>query len=253
MQNYTLSIIVPALNEEKNIEAAIDNSLSALREENILGEVIVINDGSTDSTPLLVKKKMEENSSAIRMITHEKPMGIGASFWDGVDAANGDFVVLGAGDNENDPREIFRYYGLLKQVDIVIPFIFNKEVRSLFRNILSLVFRSIINITFFTNFNYTNGTILYRKSLLKELDHRSNGFFFQTDILIRLVKNGYLFAEVPHKLNLRMEGASKLISLSSLCRVAIEYSGLVVDYYLKRNKRKTPFLADSATAIRRNI
>ena len=253
MQNYTLSVIVPALNEEKNIEAAIDNSLSALREENIQGEVIVINDGSTDSTPLLVKKKMEGNSSAVRMITHEKPMGIGASFWDGVDQAKGDIVVLIPGDNENDPREIFRYYDLLGRVDMVIPFVFNKEVRTPFRNTVSFLYNFIVNTTFFVNFNYTNGTILYRRSLLKGLDHRSAGFFFQTDILIRLVKRGYLFAEVPQKLGQRKEGDSKAIALSSLLKVSRDYLRLVKDYYFGRNRKlkNTPLAQDSMAALRR--
>jgi glycosyltransferase involved in cell wall biosynthesis len=44
-----LSIIIPALNEEKSILLVIDNSLSAMREFGIKGEVIVVNDGSVDS------------------------------------------------------------------------------------------------------------------------------------------------------------------------------------------------------------
>lgn len=61
------------------------------------------------------------------MVKHDRPLGIGASFWDGVDHANGDIVVMLPGDNENDSREIFRYLELLEQVDIVIPFNFGKQ------------------------------------------------------------------------------------------------------------------------------
>lgn len=247
-----ITSIVPALNEEKNILLVIDNILSALKEFNLSGEIIVINDGSTDSTPRLVERKIKENPGIVRMITHDKPKGIGASFWDGVDNANGDFVVMIPGDNENDPREILRYYELLKQVDIVIPFIFNKNVRSIFRNALSSLYCSIINITFLTNFKYTNGTILYRKSILKELDYRNNGFFFQTDILVRTVKKGYLFAEVPCRLGVRKEGASKAISFKSLLQVVKGYTRLILDCYLKKNKKdKLSFSADSITALRR--
>jgi len=233
-QKSKLSIIVPALNEEKNISLVIDNTLSALKEFTISGEIIVVNDGSTDSTPALVQSKMVDNPGVLKMITHTKPQGIGASFWDGVDNANGDFVVMIPGDNENDPREILSYYRLLEHVDIVIPFIFNKEVRSFFRNTLSFIYRFIINTTFFVNFNYTNGTILYRKSALKELNYRSKGFFFQTDVLIRLVKRGYLFAEVPCRLNSREGGVSKAITFSSLACVIKEYLHLVKDYYFKK-------------------
>jgi len=229
-----ISIIVPALNEEKNVLLTINNALAALKDSRVAGEIIVVNDGSTDSTPLLVGKKMKENPGIIRIINHEKPKGVGASFWDGIDQALGDVVVMLPGDNENDAKEILRYYGLMENVDIVIPFIVNKEVRPFFRRILSSLYRFIINTTFLVNFRYTNGTILYRKSALKESAHRSNGFFFQTDILIRLVKKGYLFAEVPCRLGTRKEGTSKAITLSSLIQLIKDYLYLVRDYYFKK-------------------
>lgn len=232
----SLSIIIPALNEEKNILLVIDNTLSALKKFAIEGEIIVINDGSTDSTPVLVENEIKKNPNIIRMINHKKPEGIGASFWDGVDAARGNAVLLIPGDNENDPAEILRYHKLLEDVDMVVPFIFNKEIRSIFRNILSSLYRFIINTTFLVNFKYTNGTVIYRKSILKELNYRSNSFFFQTDILIKLVKRGYLFAEVPCRLGKRKEGSSKLITLSSLWRVMKDYLYLVRNYYFKKKK-----------------
>ena len=250
----SLSIIIPALNEEKSILLVIDNSLSAMREFGIRGEVIVVNDGSIDSTQRLVEKKMEENPEVVKMITHEKPKGMGASFWDGVDGAFGDAVVLIPGDNENDPREILRYYKLLDDVDIVIPFVFNKEVRSFLRNFLSFFYLFIVNLTFFVNFNYTNGTVLYRKSLLKKIDCRRNDFLFQTDILIRLAKKGYLFAEVPSRLGQRKWGVSKITRPSSLLRIFKGYLCLIKDYYFKKGKEtKVDFATNSLTAARRKI
>jgi len=250
----SLSIIIPALNEEKSILLVIDNSLSAMREFGIRGEVIVVNDGSIDSTQRLVEKKMEENPEVVKMITHEKPKGMGASFWDGVDGAFGDAVVLIPGDNENDPREILRYYKLLDDVDIVIPFVFNKEVRSFLRNFLSFFYLFIVNLTFFVNFNYTNGTVLYRKSLLKKIDCRRNDFLFQTDILIRLAKKGYLFAEVPSRLGQRKWGVSKITRPSSLLRILKGYLCLIKDYYFKKGKEtKVDFATNSLTAARRKI
>ena len=157
------------------------------------------------------------------------------------------------GDNENDPWEILRYHKLVEHVDIVIPFIFNKEARPLFRNALSFVYRFIVNTTFLVNFNYTNGTVLYRTSILKELDYRGNGFFFQTDILIRTVKRGYLFAEVPCRVGLRREGVSKAVTFPSLLQVMRGYLHLVRDLYGKKDKKsRVHFSGDSLTASRRN-
>jgi len=248
-----LSIIVPVLNEEKNIEAVINNALFSLKEFGISGEIIVVNDGSTDNTGLLVKEKIKEFPDTIKMISHKKPKGIGASFWDGVDNASGEVVVMLPGDNENDPREILRYYWLIEHVDLVIPFIFNKEIRPFFRRLLASLYNFIIRISFSVNFNYTNGTTLYRRSILKELEHRSFGLFFQTDILVRTVKRGYLFAEVPHRLNLRSSGHSKVIKFSSLIYLIKEYFCSLKDCcFKKRQIFKKEFAADSITAARRN-
>lgn len=250
-QNCELTVIMPALNEEKNILLAINNTLKSLEEFNILGEIIVVNDGSRDRVGELVKDFMQTDDR-VRIINHKTPQGIGSSFWDGVDSGQGKAVVLLPGDNENNPWEIFRYFRLLEHVDIVVPFVFNKEVRSLFRNALSYVYRFITNTTFLVNFNYTNGTVLYRKSILEELDFRSTGFFFQTDILVRTVKRGYLFAEVPYRLGMRNVGISKAVTFPSLFEVIKGYLRLVRDFYFTKSiKTNKVFSADSSTAIRK--
>lgn len=246
-----VSVIMPALNEEKNILLAMKNALGAFEECGIAGEIIVINDGSKDRTKEIVEGFLQFDKR-VRILNHNKPQGIGASFWDGVDNAYGASIVLLPGDNENDPWEIFRYFRLLEQVDIVIPFVFNMEVRSIFRNTLSFVYRFIINSTFLVNFNYTNGTALYRRSILKELDFRSTGFFFQTDILVRTVKKGYLFAEVPYRLGLRKDGVSKAVSFPSLFKVVKGYLRLVRDFYFTKSLTANQvFSADSSTAARK--
>ena len=247
----SVSVIMPALDEERNILAAINNTLNTFEAFNINGEIVVINDGSTDKTGELVNEAMKKNKQ-IQLVEHKTPQGIGASFWDGVDNAHGDIVVLLPGDNENDSVEIFRYCRLLEHVDIVIPFVFNREVRSLLRNFYSYVYRFIINTTFLVNFNYTNGTVLYRKIVLKKLKHRSNGFFFQTDILIRLIKQNYLFAEVPYKLRQRGHGKSKAMSFPSLLQVIRGYLQLLKDdYFMRKNKHLALFPRDSLTYNRR--
>ena len=247
-----LTIIMPALNEEKDIKAAISDTLRAFEDCDINGKIIVINDGSADGTETIVAAIMR-NDNRVSLINHDRPQGIGASFWEGVDRASGEAVCLLPGDNENDPWEIFQYHRLLEHVDIVIPFVFNREVRPLFRNALSYIYRVIINTTFRGNFNYTNGTILWRLSVLREMRMglRSTGFFFQTDALIRLAKKGYLFAEVPYRLGRRQSGGSKAVSFPSLMQVTRGYLRLLRDiYYPRFRKPKRRFRRNSATRRR---
>lgn len=241
---------MPALNEEKNILAAIRNALEAFDRMSIIGEIIVVNDGSTDGTPELVRSIMKDENR-VRLVNHKRPHGIGGSFWKGVGCSRGEVVVMLPGDNENDPFEIFRYYKLLEHVDIVIPFIFNKEVRSLFRNALSVIYRFIINTTFRVYFNYTNGTIFYRRSVLAELHYHSRSFFFQTDILVRLAKHGCLFAEVPYRLDMRKEGISKATTFPSLVKVVLGYLRLVRDFYFTGRSGKTFGFSEGSLTFQR--
>jgi len=244
-----VSVIMPALNEEKNIASAARNVLKAFDDFAVAGEIVVINDGSSDSTPVIVSA-IAEADGRVRILNHAGRKGIGASFWDGVDASAGNVVVMLPGDNENDPWEIFRYLRLLEHVDMVIPFIYNKHKRSFFRNALSLVYRFIINTTFLVYFNYTNGTVLYRKSILKTLGRRSTGFFFQTDMLIRLARRGYLFAEVPYRLGMRSGGVSKAVSFPSFFEVVRGYFRLIKDQYFVKTQ-PAEFTEDSQTFRRR--
>lgn len=247
-----LSVIMTALNEEKNVELAVANVLQAFDDFEIEGDIVFINDGSTDNTEKIVKELVEKDPR-ICLERHDRPRGVGASFWHGVDLAEGDVVVWFPSDNENDPWEILRYYRLLEHVDMVIPFVFNKEARVRFRNVLSFIYRLIVNTTFVVNFNYTNGTIMYRKSMLQRLRHKSSGFFFQTDILIRSVKKGYLFAEVPYRLGMRSDGLSKAVSFPSFVQVAKGYFRLIKDIYFNKKEKGLIkiFPLDSLTFRRR--
>ena len=226
----SLSVVMPALNEEHNVISAIERTLSAFDHYKINGEIVVVNDGSTDSTGALAEDRAEAQKR-VRMLVHKTPQGIGASFWDGVREAWGEVVTMFPGDDENDPVEALRYFHLLENVDIVIPFVCNKGVRSKRRERLSFAFTTIVNLTFGTRLNYTNGTVLYRKSILSALELNSKGFFYQTELLIKTIKRGYLFAEVPNLLRKRSSGVSKAISLKSFFAVVRGYLHLVKDLY----------------------
>ncbi len=236
--NVDLSIIMPALNEEANIAGAIEHTLEAFRQHGVAGEVIVVNDGSTDGTVRIVEEiAAREGGGRIRMVHHRTPQGLGAAFRDGLPEAGGEAIAFMPGDDENDPGDIIRYVGLLREVDMVVPFVYNKEIRPKIRNLISTLFRMIINVTFSVNFNYTNGTVLYRREILASSPNRSCGFFFQTENVVRAVWSGYLFAEVPYRLAVRSGGESKAISLRSLKQVMGDYLALVKEIYFSPAKK----------------
>ncbi|MCG2660029.1 MAG: glycosyltransferase family 2 protein [Kiritimatiellae bacterium] len=230
---YGLSVVMPALNEEKNIQDAVQSTLAAFDKHHVDGEVIVVNDGSTDNTKAIVEAIMKWNPR-VRIVSHQRTMGIGYSFYDGIRQALKEVVVMFPGDNENNPDDALAYIRLMDNVDIIVPFIHNIEIRNRARRIISAIYRFVINVSFGINLNYTNGTVFYRRAILENIDFQSLGFFFQTELLVRLIRAGYLFAEVPNFLSKRSFGTSKAITLKSLIRVMQGYLQLVYIIHVKR-------------------
>lgn len=247
----TLTVVMPSLNEEANITAAIESTLRSFDHYGIAGELIVVNDGSRDRTPELVKAYMGRDSR-IRLIEHDTPRGIGASFWDGVRAARHQFVTMFPGDNENDPVDALTYFHLTRDVDIIVPFIHNVEVRSLPRRVVSSIYRFIVNMSFGMNLNYTNGTVIYNTAVIRQIAPRATGFFYQAEILIRLIRAGYLYAETPHFLSQRVSGRTKALTLHSFMKVAREYLSLVWYVHVSRRYGETGnvIVPESATYSR---
>ena len=248
MNSYQISAIMPSLNEETNLPAAVTNVIASCERLGIRGEIVIVNDGSTDTTGKIADA-LSSKHAFVQVVHHASPQGIGASFWDGVRVARGEVVVMIPGDGENDAAEILRYLQLMAQVDMVIPYVFNKEVRSGARRLLSNLYRGIINITFGMTLNYMNGTVMYRKSILNGMELRAGGFFYQTELLIKCIRAGYLYAEVPYALLQRAAGRSKATSLKSLRNVMKAYLAILAEVYLSGDRRP-PVSPGSVTAER---
>ena len=242
---------MPALNEEANLEPAVLSVLSALNSLRIKGEIVLINDGSQDNTGKIADKLKVAHPN-ILVIHHKENQGIGFSFWEGSKQSRGDVVVMLPGDGENEPEEILRYLPLLSEVDIVIPFVYNKETRTFYRRTLSIIYKAIINLSFGMLLNYMNGTVMYRRSALLSLSLRSAGFFYQTELLIKAIRFGYLYAEVPYAIKSRPSGTSKAVSLYSLVKLSKDYLKALSSVYFETASTGKGFPSDTVTYQRKN-
>lgn len=225
---FAVSLIMPALNEEAGLEACVFNGFEGFERAGVRGEVVIVDDGSTDRTTE-ISRRLAASDERVRVVRHERCQGIGSSFWDGVSAARGEVVTFIPADGENDAFEILRYLPLLEEVDVVAPFVVNREVRPLARRFLSSLYVSIVAATTGVRLTYYNGTVLYRKSILSGITLRSRGFFYQTEILLKVLRRGYLHAEVPYLLSPRQGGKSKATTLKSLFDVARCYLATLGD------------------------
>ncbi|SRR5579883_2838669 len=100
----TVAVVIPALNEEGNIGRLVDETFRAIPPE-LLGEVIVIDDGSSDGTGREVKELMSRYPR-LRYIRHQGRSGQSAAVRTGVLAAQSPVIATMDGDGQNDPADI---------------------------------------------------------------------------------------------------------------------------------------------------
>lgn len=103
---HTLSIIIPAYNEEKTIAELLQRVLDADLGTGIERELIVVNDCSTDSTEQIVEDFIARHANApIVYLKHEKNYGKGMAVRTGIRAVTGDYIVMQDADLELDPND----------------------------------------------------------------------------------------------------------------------------------------------------
>ena len=240
--SVSLSIVVPALDEEVNLAGAIAGLTNTLNNSGIDWEIVLVNDGSTDQTADIAAE-LAGGESRIKVIQHQHTMGIGRCFRDGIEASSKDAVTWFPGDGENDPNELLKYLPLLEHVDIIVPFVTNKGVRTRGRRFVSKLYLWIVNLSFGTMFDYTTGNVIYRRSVFDVVKFHSNGFIYQTECLIRSARAGFTFTEVPVQLGRRMNGRSKILTFKSVATELGEFARLFVGIHCSRDGRKRSNLA----------
>jgi glycosyltransferase involved in cell wall biosynthesis len=115
-----LSLVIPCYNEQENVPTLIQRVHASLVKIGGPFEVIIIDDGSTDSTPKLLEDAMRGHDW-LRVIRMARNGGQSAAFEAGFDAARGEVIATIDADLQNDPEEIPRLLPLLdeKKVDMI--------------------------------------------------------------------------------------------------------------------------------------
>ena len=104
--NYqNLSVIIPCLNEEDTIGICVSKAIKVLETENIPGEVIVADNGSTDRSVEIAKN----NHTKVINVTKK---GYGSAIKEGIKVSNGEFILFADADNSYDFNEVGRFYNL---------------------------------------------------------------------------------------------------------------------------------------------
>jgi len=191
-----LSIIVPALNEERTLQSVLERVLATPHEK----EVIVVDDGSTDSTPAILSRLKAQHG--ITVIRHPGRQGKGAALRSGFAKATGDIVIVQDADGEYQPEE---YGELIRPIergwaDVVYGsrFVGAHRVFLFSHRLGNWAVNAVANLLYDTTLSdLETGFKAFRREVLQGLGLRSKDFRIEVELTAKVFKRGFRVYEVP--------------------------------------------------------
>ena len=199
-----LSIIVPVYNEEEFLEASVTRALEAPLPEGLESEIVVVDDGSRDSSPRILEEMAARHPGRIRLFRHEVNRGKGAAIRTGIRHAAGEFGIIQDSDLEYDPAEYPKVLGPLvaNKADVVYGsrFLISGERRVLYywHSLANRLLTTACNMA--ADLNLTDMETCYkafRMSLARSIPIRSDRFGIEPEITIKFAKRQAAIYEVP--------------------------------------------------------
>jgi glycosyltransferase involved in cell wall biosynthesis len=187
-----LSILIACYNEESMILSLLNKIKST--ECELIKEIIIVNDGSTDNTVELVKEYIKVNpENGIKLLEHKSNKGKGASIQSALASATGDVVIIQDADLEYNPSE---YNKLLKPIaDGYADVVYGSRFRGSEAHRVLFFFHTIGNkfLTFlsnlFTGINLTDmetGYKMFRTEILKNICLKEKRFGFEPEVTAKI-------------------------------------------------------------------
>lgn len=226
----TLSVIIPALNEQQNITDTVAEVLTAIGDRFRDFELVLVDDGSTDATGSIMDQLAADNKR-IRVVHNPHPTNLGGAYKAGLAAARMDHVILVPGDNQFSADNIVKVVNLIGQADIVIQYTTNQNIRPLLRQVGSHLFTTILNVLFRLRIRYYNGTVVHRRQLLKTIVITTDGFAYQAEALVKLLRAGHTYVDVGTEIRERATGRSTALRFKNILAVFNAILHLVWEIY----------------------
>lgn len=230
-----LSVVIPAHNEEGCIVETVQSVLDALRRESIRHEVIVVDDGSTDSTAARMAPLVRDES--VILVTNNGLHGFGMAVRAGLERSTGDAVAVMMADASDDPKDLVRYYRKLEEgYECVFGSRFVRGGRVVDYPIHKLVINRWANLFIRMLFglqtnDITNAFKCYRREVVKAMTPLISPHFNLTvEMPLKAIIRGYSYAVIPISWTNRKTGISKL----KLTEMGSRYLFIVLYLWLEK-------------------
>ena len=204
-----VSVVIPCLNEEDGVGAVVQAAWMGIEGLGRTGEVIVVDNGSTDRSVEIAER---EGATVI----HEERRGYGSAYLAGLAAARGDVVVIGDADGTYDFSKLEPFMAEIeKGADMVLGSRLRGEIHKgampwLHRHVGNPILTRLINRFFGLRVSDAYcGMRMFRRSVLPRLELQATGMEFALEMIIKSAKRGLRMAEVPIDYHARA-GESKL-------------------------------------------
>ncbi len=237
-----LSVIIPAHNEEGQIENTVRSLHSKLLEEQIEHEILVINDNSTDRTEKILHKLGSEISN-FRHASNKPPHGFGYAVRCGLSLFSGDCVAVYMADASDLPSDLVRFYRVMieEDYDAVFGSRFMKGGKTIdyprIKLVINRIANTIIKILFRLKYNdVTNAFKLYRRETIEGIKpFLAPHFNLTVELPLKTIVRNYSYTWLPNTWINRKSGKSKLDLKEMGSRYLFIVLYCLIEKYLTRN------------------
>jgi glycosyltransferase involved in cell wall biosynthesis len=192
-----ISVIIPCLNEEDAVGSVIDQAFEGIRQSGRLGEVIVVDNGSTD-------RSAELAAAHGAVVVSEPRRGYGSAYLAGLETARGEYLVMGDADDTYPLTELGRFVDRLERGDdLVIGSRFRGTIHGdampfLNRFVGNPVLTGMLNVLFGVKVSDAHcGMRAVRRGALPVLDLHSTGMEFASEMVFKAYRRGLTVSELP--------------------------------------------------------
>jgi phenylacetate-CoA ligase len=207
-----LSVIAPCLNEEFNVVALAKRTLSVLDGLGIAGELILVDDGSSDRTWQAIER-LGLQDARVGGVRHRRNLGIAPAWRSGLQAAGGELVCLIDADLQNRPEDIPRLYRAFEEGGADVIQGVRRPVQTLHRHrLFTRGLNSLLNMMFATSLSDNkSGFLLCPREVLEDiLGHRFQYRYFQALVGAAAAARGFVIREIDTTFEPRQTGQSFL-------------------------------------------